>query len=280
MSITIGANLWDKLYVGGGFGIPYLNYKREYTYTEEDKDDSISGFKKLEYNENYQTQGLGYNGKIGIIYKPIKLLRIGASISTPTYSGLKEQYGYSMTHTTDSSELSVQSPNGAFQYSYKQPFRLNAGASVLFARYGFLSVDYEMVNYALNKYNFGTQYRDQAAYYNDTLIRNKYKISHQIRSGVEFAYETARLRLGYAYQFSPFKKGVAVDGANMSKHLISAGLGYKGKRFSIDIAYVHTITNEYFSPYISVVSFPDYEDGATIKSSKDNILLTFGFKFK
>jgi len=280
MSVAIGANLWDKLYVGGSFGIPYLTYKRQYNYTEEDRDDSISGFKKLEYSENYQTQGIGYNGKIGVIYKPTKLVRVGVSISTPTYFGLKETYGYTMKHTTDSSVLSVESPSGAFQYSYKQPYRVNAGASVFFDQYGFFSVDYEMVNYALNKYNFGTQYRDQSAYYNDTLIRNKYKISHQIRSGVELAYKTGRIRFGYAYQFSPFKKGVAVENANLSKHLISAGLGYKGRRFSVDIAYVHTISRSYFAPYISVQSYPSYEDGVTTKTSKDNILLTLGFKFK
>lgn len=279
-SLALGFNLWDKLYIGASIDAPYLNYKRAYTYTEEDKDDSIAGFRKLEYNETYRAQGFGFNGKLGFIYKPFKLLRIGASIASPTYYNIKEQYSYSMEHTTDSSVLSVESPLGGFQYTYKQPYRFNAGASIFFDKYGFFSLDYEMVNYALNKYNFGTKYKDQAAYYNDTLIRNKYKISHQIRAGIELAYKTGRVRFGYSYQFSPFKKGIAVEGADLNRHLISAGLGYRGKRLSIDLAYVHTITRDYFAPYISVMSFPQYEDGAVTKTGRDNVMLTVGVKFK
>ena len=99
-------------------------------------------------------------------------------------------------------------------------------------------------------------------------------------AGIELAYKTGRVRFGYSYQFSPFKKGIAVEGADLSRHLISAGLGYRGKRFSIDLAYVHTITRDYFAPYISVMSFPQYEDGAITKTGRDNVMVTVGLKFK
>jgi hypothetical protein len=45
---------------------------KDYLYTEEDVQDTISGFKKLEYNAITKTEGIGFNGKFGMIFKPIK----------------------------------------------------------------------------------------------------------------------------------------------------------------------------------------------------------------
>ncbi|MEI6311261.1 MAG: hypothetical protein WCP57_03275 [Bacteroidota bacterium] len=278
LSLQLGFNLWDKLFVGASVGMPYLTYSKDYLYTEEDYKDSIAGFKKFEYNAITKTEGVGFNGKFGLVYKPIKYFSIGASISTPTYFSLRDKYSYTMSHQTDSSLYNTESPIGAFDYSYRQPFRFNAGISGFFDKYGFISIDYELVNYTKNEFNFGNQNRDFNNYVNDTLINSKYRISHNIRAGIELAYKVWRIRGGYSIALSPFKPNVAVGDANLARQTFSAGAGYRGKRISIDIAWVRSVQKNYFSPYYSYYSYG--EDAVITKNIKDNIVLTFGFKLR
>ena len=284
LSLQLGFNLWNKLFLGASIGLPYLSYNRDYLYTEEDYLDTMNGFNKLTYNAVTKTEGIGFNGKFGAIYKPIKYLNIGASISTPTYFSLRDKYYYTMEHKTDSSVINVESPIGAYDYNYRQPFRFNAGITGFFDKYGFISIDYELVNYTKNKFNFGNANRDLNYEVNDTLIQSKYRISHNIRAGIELAYKVWRLRGGYAISLSPFKPGVAEGNANLVRQSFSAGAGYRGKRISVDIAWVRSMQTSYFSPYRSVYSIYLFntgrEDAVITKNTKDNIVITFGFKFR
>jgi hypothetical protein len=278
LSLQVGFNLWDKLFIGASAGLPYLSYNRDYLYTEEDVQDTISGFKKLEYNAITKTEGIGFNGKFGMIFKPIKYFSIGASISTPTYFSLRDAYSYAITHTTDSSIISAESPTGGFEYNLRQPFRFNAGATGFLGKYGFVSVDYELVDYKRNTFNFGNQNRDFSNYVNDTLIDSKYRVGHNIRAGIELAYKVWRIRGGYGISMSPFRAGIAVDNANLTRQTYSAGAGYRGKRISVDIAWVRSVQKNYFAPYFSFYSYG--EDAVITKTTRDNIVLTLGFRLR
>jgi hypothetical protein len=275
MAISGGVNLSDKFYIGGALSFPYLNYKRDYTYTEEDDKNKNPVFKSVTYNSNYAASGVGFNAKIGFIYKPCKFYRVGASISSPTWYNLRETNSATMTTAFDSISNTSQSPISNFTFAYRQPFRFNAGMSFFLKQYGFISVDYELVNYKNNSFDFGTSYKDVSASYN-TLIAGKYGLGHSLRAGVELAYKTWRLRGGYSYQFTPFQKGIAVNGFDQVKTSFSVGAGYKGRRISLDLAYIHVQTKDYFAPYYSL--FSRGEDGARTAASKDNVMLTFGIR--
>lgn len=276
LSMSFGANLIDKVYIGASIGFPFMNYKREYVYTESDDKNLNPVFNSLKYTQNYSVMGIGFNGKLGVIVRPIRLLRIGASITTPTYFSLKEQYSASMENKLDTITITKESPVGAYDFSYRQPFRFNVGASVFFDKYGFFSLDYELVNYKKNHFDFGVQNKEVANQVN-SLVEGKYRVGHSIRAGVELAYKVWRLRGGFAYQFSPFQKGVAVSGYDQSKMIGTCGAGYKGNRFSVDIAYVRVMTKSYYAPYYSLFTYG--EDGARISSAKDLVMLTVGFRF-
>lgn len=278
LSLQLGFNLWNKLFVGASIGMPYLSYSRDYSYSEEDYLDSIKGFKKIDYNAQTKTEGVGFNGKFGAMYKPIKYFSIGASISTPTYFSLRDKYSYTMSHQTDTSLYSVESPLGGFEYKYRQPFRMNLGVTGFFDKYGFITFDYELVNYKSNQFNFGNQYRDLNKYVNDTLIDSKYKLGHNFRVGIELAYKVWRIRGGYSYSLSPFIAGVATGDANLSRQAFSAGAGYKGKRISVDIAWVRSVQKNYFTPYYSYYSYG--EDAVVTTNRKDAVLVSFGYKLR
>lgn len=291
MGLNAAVNINEIVFVGFGIGFPYLNFERDITFTEEDVDDLNPGFDKLTVKNSYSTNGVGLNGNIGIIVKPSRLFRAGIAFKTPTMLSLTENYSASMDYQSDSSFTTDASPTGEFQYSLVQPFRLNVGLTGFLNKYGFISADYELVNYKSNKYNFGTNNTDFADSYNE-LIKSKYRVSHNIRIGVELAYKNFRLRGGYAYNFSPFKSGVAVSDSidtgfklqqkyDLSQHNFTAGFGYVYKRFSFDIAYVNSRTKYYYAPYISVGSYLlDYpEDGAKTTAVSHHFLVGVSYKF-
>jgi hypothetical protein len=57
--------------------------------------------------------------------------------------------------------------------------------------------------------------------------------------------------------------------------MYTAGLGYRGKSFFADLAYVRTQYKDYFAPY----TYTTNEPGAFNKYANNNIVLTVGFKF-
>lgn len=278
LSLQSGFNLWDKLYIGASIGMPYLTYTRDYLFMEQDINDTMKGFKEFTYTSRNKTEGIGFNGKFGLIYKPIKYFSIGASISTPTFFNLRDSYAYTLEHITDSVTFNSESPNAAYAYAYRQPFRFNAGATVFFDKYGFFTADYELVDYRRNSFDFGVQNKEFNNYLNDTLIDSKYRVSHNLRTGIELAYKAWRIRGGYAISLSPFQKGVAIENADLSRQSISAGAGYRGKRISVEFAWIRSVQRSYFAPYYSYYSRG--EDAVITKNVNNSFIISIGFKLR
>ncbi|HRP17773.1 MAG TPA: hypothetical protein PL128_07230, partial [Ginsengibacter sp.] len=98
-SVGIGVNLSDKWYFGGSIGIPFLKYNRESRYKEEDDGNHISYFNYFTASETLNTEGVGINAKLGIIFQPIDKVRFGFAFHSPTYFQLTDNYN--MTIVTD-----------------------------------------------------------------------------------------------------------------------------------------------------------------------------------
>ena len=74
-----GVNLQDKLFFGGSLSFPFLNYNRDSHYKESDASGNPNNnFNYFESNETLQTKGIGINAKLGVIYKPVEDVRLGA----------------------------------------------------------------------------------------------------------------------------------------------------------------------------------------------------------
>ena len=65
--------------------IPTLSYTKHVSHRETDRINSA------ELKSMYHLSGLGVSGSIGLIYRPIQALRIGASFETPTMMSLSMQ---------------------------------------------------------------------------------------------------------------------------------------------------------------------------------------------
>ena len=274
LNFTLGFNVGNTIYIGAGIGVPYLSYHRYSSFAES----NAGGDSSYVSNFNYSLSGWGVNGKFGIIAKPVQWLRFGAAIQTPTVYRLHESdYGNTNSQFGDTTAFGAQS-SLSYQFNYNNPLKATFGASFYLKQWGFLSVDYELNDYGHTHYTFD----DDRAYSNsiNADISNMYKLASTVKAGAEFAYKTLRLRAGFAWSESPFKNSAAPSGYDGARFNYTAGIGYRGKHFFADLAYVRTQYKDYYTPY-SITDAQGNQQAAGVLNSfaSNSIIATIGFKF-
>ncbi len=267
---ALGMNFNHKFYVGGNFGIQGITYNQSIYYEEIDDMDNSANFKNFNYNEKLKADGTGYNFKIGAIYRPIEALRIGASVHTPTFYNINEEYSTNFFSNLDTATYSKQSPLGIYNYNLTSPFRAVGGVSFMFLNSGLVSVDYEFADYSMSKLR-GNGYSFDAE--NDA-IEEAYVPSHNIKLGLEYKIGAVALRGGYAYHTSPFAKGQLNENQHLMRY--SGGLGFRAKSIFFDLAYLYSHFSENFLQYEGYgVNAPV----TNIDKSRHSVLATIGFRF-
>jgi len=74
---SISGSRNSKFNIGLTVGIPFLSYNSNKTYIEDDSNGLVEFFDNLEFVENLVTTGVGFNAKLGLLYKIIQKVRIG-----------------------------------------------------------------------------------------------------------------------------------------------------------------------------------------------------------
>ena len=106
-NIAFGGNFANKLYWGLDFGILDLNFESYQNYEEDlvdpyimadDDDLYLSDITNVNTQANWSlrnylhSKGTGVNFKLGLIWRPVQALRIGAAFHTPTYYDMRDTY--------------------------------------------------------------------------------------------------------------------------------------------------------------------------------------------
>lgn len=275
MVISFAGNYDEKLMVGATVGVPFASYRIEGEYIESNPDTIVPYFDKLVYTEYLRTSGIGVNLKLGVIYKINQALRIGAAFHTPTAFSLTDSYSntFSYDYTDGSGSYIGQeqaSPDGTFDYKLRTPWRASASAAVIIKKFGFLSADFEWVDYASNRYNFtadvASQDNQQYERQVNGDIQRSYQQAMNMRFGGELVLDEFRLRGGFNLLGKP------EDGATDFNTAVTAGAGVRGKSFYLDLGWRHGKGKG------SVQAYADAPVANTTTVTND-FLLTLGFKF-
>ena len=266
--IAFGGNIADRLYFGLTIGIPSIRYYYQSTYWEEDTGDSIPYFQSLQYDYNYETHGTGVNFKLGLIYRPANWIRLGAAIHSPTwYPTMNDYWASSMSAIYDSAlSYPIQySPSGVYNYQMMTPFRAIGSLAFFIGKHGFISGEYEYVNY--------NQARFRASVDNfydvNSTISNDFKAPVNIRVGTEWRIHIFRLRAGFRYYGAPDKNGDFSD-----RYVASGGFGLYIRRFFVDMAYQWARSESNLYLYDAALVNP-----AMITTLTHSATATFGFRF-
>lgn len=282
LSFGSGIAFNDKFMLGLSVGIPFVSYDETFYVRETDDAGLTDDLNYWDKEDKYRTEGTGINAKIGILFHPISNLRLGASFTTPTRYSMTDKYAtkFRADYETYTLENFNNPAEGYFDYKMVTPLKFNGGAAFIHPKLGFVSIEYEMTNPSKTKYVFADNMYDLKDFESNLneSISNKYKAVHTIKAGIEGKFaEFYRARVGFQYRTSAFvNQDVINQFAKNTMMTFSGGLGYRGKNFYVDVAYVHMLSDEFIVPY-TVKLAPS--DVLTSKFSRSNIILTAGFKF-
>ncbi len=283
-SISYGANFNDKLFVGAGLGIATLRYKLRIRYGESnfsyDQSPSYNPINNFQLQEDYDISGSGVNFTLGMIYRPVDFIQVGASFVTPTRYQLTDSYAASINSLWNNfSYPGISQPlnniSEGFEalisdYNLTTPMKFTTGATVI-SKFGFISGDVEFVNYGKTKYSSDT---DWVSFNEDNSdIKASYASVINYRIGAEYRYNIFRLRAGYRFMEDPYKNSSEIDRSTKS---ISGGLGVKKEKFFIDFAVIQTTSNDRRIPYTA----PGKPVPIALLDNKfTNYMFTVGFTF-
>jgi long-subunit fatty acid transport protein len=285
-SLTVGLNLNHKLYFGASLGIQDLEYKETTQLFEQDVNNKIPYFDDLEFRTHLNTTGTGYNGRVGVIFKPNNSVRLGASICTPTFFRMHDTFETAMqtnlTFKDGPGSYEESSPILDYDYDLETPLRAILSGALLMGKKGLLSLDYELVDYSSAKLRNGG---DGETFFNENQdIAEAYKAVGNIRLGGEYRMnDNVSLRAGYQLYPSVYKKqAFDADQPNSDSDLsvYSAGIGFKQGGFSFDVAYRYHTFTEYSLPYPSpeTNSYPS-PSMAKFDMQHQQVMFTLGFRF-
>jgi hypothetical protein len=265
-----GTNFNNQLYLGASLNIKSDYYTEDIIHTEFDAD-NITYLNSYQFSHFIKTTADGFNLKLGAIYRPIDMLRIGLSFHTPTITKVSQEFNSQIQSTLQNGAFyDFSGPVSTDEYNVSTPFRAIAGVAVIFKQLGLISIDYEFIDYrSINFSNGDYESELQAA---NQANKDIFRATNNLRAGAELKLGSAYLRGGYAFYASPFASNELNKDANTQ--IISGGVGYRNNNFFLDFSYSLTMKAEkyfmYYDPNASSVN---------LSSNNGNCLATIGFRF-
>jgi hypothetical protein len=293
LGLTAGANYSHKLYLGFTIGIQWLNYEEHSNHFESDNNNTVYNLKSFRFNEHYYLDGMGYNFKMGLIYKPVDMIRLGAAVHSPTfyhfdselYTDISADYDDAIIYNEDDGKYysysDAVSDSRIYKNRLRTPWKFVGSVGLQLGNFGLIDVDYEYLNYSQMRLN------DAGSVDENDVVRADYKIGNNIRVGAEGKIGDIALRAGYGFYDSPYKNGKL---KNNNYNTYSAGIGYRGKSFFVDFAYMFAKYSSEYTLYKWVereevvnsdISVYPLEEPvvANLNTELNKFVLTVGFKF-
>jgi len=260
-NFSYGANFADRFYIGAALGITTMNLDRKRLYSEQPTEADLRQFTLI---DDRLIEGTGINGTLGIILRPVNILTLGVSYTSPTFYEMQDESFLGMTADFDVGSISEDVVFLPLRYNMRTPGRLNGGAALFLDKLGFISADVEWVDYSSAKLS-----SDEADFSDVNQEIDNYHSVLNYRVGAELRLKALRLRAGYSFQDDPLDNAGGID---RSQQALTGGLGFRLKKFYADASYVRSSYNSAVAPYPGAAT-------ALTDNISESAVLTLGFKF-
>lgn len=279
-NLSYGVNLSDKIFLGAGVGLSTLRFSSAKTFNESFEGEPLN---TIQLQEELTIRGSGINATLGIIGRPLDIIQVGVSYTTPTAYSITDVYSAFMAtdwnnydYYEDGSEflnsVSEQTDEFISEYLLRTPGKLSAGATVFLGKSGFISADVDLINYSGARYSSGIS---GISFDSDNEnIKDLYQATTNVRLGGEFRLDKLRFRAGGSYMPDPYK----TEQNNSSRDItsVSGGIGYRTKKFYVDVALVFSQGANTYRPYrVNMASSPL----VTMDNKTTFGMVTLGFPF-
>ena len=224
-TLSWAGNISNQWYIGIGLNIPTINYTKHTSLQESNKSNSA------ELKSMFHVSGVGVSGSLGLIYRPIQALRIGASLQTPTVMNLSRQTTGDMYSTIAGQRYEILTPeSGVMDIKIASPLRTSVSIAGQIGKIGLIAVQYD---YAHSK---------------------EMEDMHTLRIGAEAqAYRGLFFNAGYVYESSFMREeepkwllGYNEIRTDMdyrytaATQYASAGIGYRCDKVVAQLAYQYS----------------------------------------
>jgi hypothetical protein len=285
-NFSYGANISNKVYVGASIGVVNLDYNLTATYNERNDGGNTWGLINV-----YNAEGSGANFKFGAIYTPADFMRIGFAFHTPTFMSINSEWlpddiyhdgEYAVPNNDDKWEWDAE----YVKFKLQTPLKLQGSLGFILGKRALIGLEYQFSNYqAMRTSGNNGLYRNEKNFISDQMTS-----SHTAKVGTEInIVKGLSARAGFAFVSSPVNdltttQFEATDGSNFQTYPLvqpkntfyyTAGIGYRGKSFYADLAYVHQVRNEHFFEFMPINATSPID----LSLVNNNIMATLGFRF-
>ena len=249
-------------------------------FTEVDNvGDRIFDFSEARFEDVVNSKYSGYNLKLGALYRPMSFVRLGLTLTTPTYINATDKWRFNDTTVDDQDSVFTNADNGEIKYKIRSPFSLAVGAAVNLPTL-MVSGSVEWTDWSQTRYLSdppfevtGFQFDDERSLANDSL-RTNYSNTLRLRAGGEFTLPILNLQFRGGGIYDP---QIRKDLPNASdRKFLTAGLGiFLDKQTRFDVALMHGEWTEYST-------LDDFSDNIYSTSEKINynkILASLAVRF-
>lgn len=277
VDFSVGANYSNKLYLGLSLSFTDINYDSFSTFYEDGSLSRLEGTPGTPatrnytsaYSQNQVTRGTGFTAKLGVIYKPVEAVRLGATFTSPTFYNIDDTYNEGIaTSINNEATTSQNSGNYSLNYNLRTPLKLAGGAAVFIKNFGFITGDVEYVDYSSTHLSSNPDYN--ADRIDNPDIKSLYKSAINAHVGAEARITSFfLLRGGYGIQGDARKD----NGSDIKT--TSGGIGLRFGAYYVDATYAHSTGTQTIFPYDIGTGSP----AAMLKNSNNNGYLTLGYRF-
>ncbi|MCI0695300.1 outer membrane protein transport protein [candidate division KSB1 bacterium] len=265
-----------------GAALNIFTGNNDYTsrFTEiDDVGDRVFDFSEARFEDVVNSKYSGYNLRLGALYRPMSFVRLGLTLTTPTFITGTDNWKYNDTTIDDQDSVFTDSDAGEIKYKIRSPFSLAAGAAVNLPAL-MVSGSVEWTDWSQTRYLTeppfevtSFQFDDERSLANDSL-RTNYRNTLRLRAGAEFTLPILNLQFRAGGIYDPqIRKGLPSDS---DRKFLTAGLGiFLDKQTRFDVALMHGEWTEYST-------LDDFSDDVYSTSEKINynkILASLAVRF-
>jgi hypothetical protein len=271
-ALTIGANYDDRLYLGFGLGFQDITYESVIETRERPVGTPAGDLLGYTLIERLQSEGLGVNARLGVIYK-LDNLRFGASVRTPTVFSMTDNFTADITSRLQNptKTYDAPSPAGFLEYRIRTPWHFMGSVAGVIGKKGILSAQYERINFSGGELRNSNSSADADFSEINNFINQGYSASDIFRIGGEYRItKSFSARGGFAYFANPITVNEQRTDENLNRQEISFGLGYRVATWYVDLSYSRATFNELY----------DYTElnRATLENTQSVFGLTVGIR--
>jgi hypothetical protein len=260
INFGFAAEAAPRVMVGASVNIPVGRWSLDRFQTEDDINNDNDGtggttdFESLDWTQTIESNLVGINLRTGVSVATSSGFRVGASIETPTYYSISENFNTVLTTRFDDGYQDTYGDDvgedvgaGEFDYRLITPWRLGLGVGYA-KRELRVMVDAELVDWTQLELD-----SDLVSFAEENrFITRNLEESLNLRAGIEYDFGMVTARGGFASLSDPRKVSYSrlQTGDDRSRVFLSAGLSFRlARQFVFDLAWSGEQFSDEFQTY-------------------------------